>query len=1818
MGKISITIGTLLVIIVLVLSGLGTYRWVYNRDYSTLYQDGKIIARSRWYVDMQRFYFNIKYDYQRDNCLRDGGTISESGTRCYLPDETFYRLTRKLLSIELNTQNFTNEYVVTRKTSFNKYGTSGVTAGTLYENIIHNKIVDNIEEFPESYDVSYIPRDSSYYKLVWKVDKLKDINLPDGKYTDCNYQFGNMKINLENECDKLDYVLVENDKDRVWIYFKKAKDTQNLKVDLTDPNTLLVDLRSYWSLDTNADSDYGTNDGSVSGATHFDSDGINDGYYYFDGINDYIQFGSFFPQYYLTEFTVSLWYKANNTESGCTSHLNEGAGIDPVNPGMIIGGSGSMFRIFVCNNETGAYAYLSDDYTDLHREFNMDSLYTWHHLVITYLKDGSVHYWRVYINGVGGMMGTNNPLYLSKNTIGSHFGRQQAVYDNSYNGSIDEVGMWDRALSLSEIQELYNNGTGLSYGEFADEEGPVINLQIPINHYNTTSNSGNSNFTYNVTDLNTIIKCDLWINNGTWYINDTDVSITKSINQTFNKTLEEGVFSWKVGCEDQYNHYTNSTARIITVDYSAPIVNLQSPTNNTKIYNTYDVDFIFNTTDAGMQVKNCTLWLDHVANATDTSITETINQSFNVTNIPSGKHNWTVECYDTFNYSGNSSMRNFVIDYPPIIENQAPNNDTTIYDDKTVEFIFNVSDFDEDIDNCTLWLDIDNSGWQANKTIKEIWEQDTDFVIDLGPTGITYPSDITTNGSDFWVVDILDYWIYHLNALGDNQSDGFSVTPGSYALTTNGSDFWIANSKNYVAHYNADGVNQTDSFVIPNACEGTNWVEGITTNGSDFWMECNDDSINHTDASGTDLGDGFSTLGAGADDIAGIDTNTLAKEFWFIDETDKFIYHTDSSGNNFTDGFDISSINNNPKGITISTHLNQSKPYELWWTDITGTSTLYKGFRTPIEGRNKTIDVTFSNDDTNINWLITCYDNSSYAYNGTQRYVQLRDRPSVSLTSPANESSTVVHAGLTQPFIYSVSDFSDVENCSLLTSPDLSTWYTNVTDESITQDIEQSLGLVISGDISFYWRVGCYDNRSIQGNSSIRYVTYTINDPPVINLQAPDNVTITTNRNVNFIFNVSDSDSDIVNCSLWLDINDIGWVRNDTMTTGNGTHNSSTKDDYCVGNWWFEQNVIDMSGNGNIGTVGGDVTNISGRIDFAFHFLGDGGDKITIPTSSSLSLHEPNLTILAWVYLDSDVSGEHGIVRRDNSWALEIFPSENKIRNLVRTNGIDGWTATHDVSYTINANTWYLFGMTYDGSKLYSFANGVKVGTVTVTGNITNTNQPTYIPFHNIPGVIDEVLIFNRSLTSGEISAIYNSSNIINMTLGNNLTFSTTFEYNKSVDWKVSCNDDLTDLNSTTRNIILDNGNPEITIVLPANNTNSSTTSINFTYIPSDTLSDVTNCSLWINNGTWYINSTDINIEESVNQTFNLTIPDSNILWKIGCYDNASNSFNSSAYNLTSDGTAPVISFVSPTKNNGTYFNQTSIPVNVTITDSFFHNITFRLYDSNDDVINFTSYNSLLTLDSRYINYTGLSDDVYYYDVEACDVSGNCANSTRYINLDALYPVIVYGDNALEDGSLNLETSIYVDVVVTEISFKNITYIMMNTTNDVNSTTYTSEIYNINYTGQDDYSWHYFNVTVCDHLHRCTSTPTRRVKYIEEYTIKIELSTGITDILFYPPNMTAIVEPEDQTSVLGIITVTNDNITEVDVFMKLNETRDDITLYANEEYSISTWQAVNKSFFTLLDNISIGSENYIWLWAYYEGTTRKWVFPELDVRAGAN
>jgi hypothetical protein len=120
------------------------------------------------------------------------------------------------------------------------------------------------------------------------------------------------------------------------------------------------------------------------------------------------------------------------------------------------------------------------------------------------------------------------------------------------------------------------------------------------------------------------------------------------------------------------------------------------------------------------------------------------------------------------------------------------------------------------------------------------------------------------------------------------------------------------------------------------------------------------------------------------------------------------------------------------------------------------------------------------------------------------------------------------------------------------------------------------------------------------------------------------------------------------------------------------------------------------------------------------------------------------------------------IVNKDNSgsfqYTLRMNGTTGKVMFRATNSGLT--SAEADGNTVLSANTWYSSCGTYDGSNVRIFINGVEDGTAgALTGTMPNNGSNLTIGRRDdgfyFPGKIDDVRIYNRSLSQNEIQQLY-------------------------------------------------------------------------------------------------------------------------------------------------------------------------------------------------------------------------------------------------------------------------------------------------------------------------------------------------------------------------------------------------------------------------------------------------------------------------------
>jgi len=197
----------------------------------------------------------------------------------------------------------------------------------------------------------------------------------------------------------------------------------------------------------------------TNGTVIYDSSGvINNAAYITDGNNtSWLSISAGVCDPYDQPKSYSLWFNLDQTSVGYQFLLCQGESSDQqnINP-FYIEGNSTLYTIFTTNG----YYWTNSIGTGIVPTAN-----EWHHVVLT--LNGSVA--NLYYDG--NLVGTTNysgaiQSTNSQFTLGHYNPYPNGVWgSDKFAGKLDEFGIWNRELSLSEISFIYNNriGRGLPY-----------------------------------------------------------------------------------------------------------------------------------------------------------------------------------------------------------------------------------------------------------------------------------------------------------------------------------------------------------------------------------------------------------------------------------------------------------------------------------------------------------------------------------------------------------------------------------------------------------------------------------------------------------------------------------------------------------------------------------------------------------------------------------------------------------------------------------------------------------------------------------------------------------------------------------------------------------------------------------------------------------------------------------------------------------------------------------------------------------------------------------------------------------------------------------------------------------------------------------------------------------------------------------------------------------------------------------------------------------------------------------------------------------
>lgn len=185
--------------------------------------------------------------------------------------------------------------------------------------------------------------------------------------------------------------------------------------------------------------------------------------------------------------------------------------------------------------------------------------------------------------------------------------------------------------------------------------------------------------------------------------------------------------------------------------------------------------------------------------------------------------------------------------------------------------------------------------------------------------------------------------------------------------------------------------------------------------------------------------------------------------------------------------------------------------------------------------------------------------------------------------------------------------------------------------------------------------------------------------------------------------------------------------------------------------------VYDESTNSLNGTINGSVSRTAGKVSQAVSFDGV-SNRVSVPDNS---LFEPSgdMTLEAWAKPATSSLSTQRIAAKYGTYFL-AYDGSNKMRFNVNCSTLQTVTSTSTLA---TVGTWYHIVGVRTGNTLQIYINGVKEAESTVCSAANAASSSSFdigdiatvsTPFN---GMIDEVKLFSRALSAGEIKAEYDA-----------------------------------------------------------------------------------------------------------------------------------------------------------------------------------------------------------------------------------------------------------------------------------------------------------------------------------------------------------------------------------------------------------------------------------------------------------------------------
>lgn len=240
---------------------------------------------------------------------------------------------------------------------------------------------------------------------------------------------------------------------------------------------------------------------------------------------------------------------------------------------------------------------------------------------------------------------------------------------------------------------------------------------------------------------------------------------------------------------------------------------------------------------------------------------------------------------------------------------------------------------------------------------------------------------------------------------------------------------------------------------------------------------------------------------------------------------------------------------------------------------------------------------------------------------------------------------------------------------------------------------------------------------------------------------------------------------------LWKKVLTTGEI-SDLYNSGNGLpyydptdiKNNTLLSTSLVSYWKLESDGTDSHGSNTL-TASGSPSYVAGKLNNAVDLESGSSQRLSKTTPVSVQTGSGSRSVSMWVNIESATPTDtyRVLFSYGNDSANEEFTYT--LVNLSGTHylGLDKNGALLSSTWTPSTATWYHLLVTYNGTNIQYFVNGVHQGSAVAGGTINTVNSdPLHIgartgatPLYFFDGIIDETALYSKALTVAEVRALY-------------------------------------------------------------------------------------------------------------------------------------------------------------------------------------------------------------------------------------------------------------------------------------------------------------------------------------------------------------------------------------------------------------------------------------------------------------------------------